>query len=113
MNLLKNIFCRQAEPEKHMEAKTSCPRRQQVIARLSNLGGKRLLHLTAAGAYAADARRIFEQVSSFLKRIISTAPQLNPVYNWTLILAQAFKAFLQARHIFPGSEGNQILLQIS
>ncbi|MHB9139489.1 MAG: transposase, partial [Victivallaceae bacterium] len=108
-----NIFCRLAEPERHMEAKTSRPLLQQVIGRLSNRGGKRLLHLTAVGAYATDARRIFEQVSSFLKQVISTAPQLNQVYKWTLILAQAFKAFFRNRNIFPGSEGNQILLPIS
>ena len=105
-----NIFCRLAEPDKHMEAKTSRPLLQQVIGRLSNCGGKRLLHLTAVGAQAADTKRIFEQISSFLNQIISTAAQLNPVHNWTLILAQAFKVFLRGRAICPGSEGSQILL---
>ena len=108
-----NIFCRLAEPDKHMEVKTSRPLLQQVIGRLSNRGGKRLLHLTAIGAQAAEPRRLFEQVSSFLSRIISTAPQLNPVYNWTIILAQAFKAFLRGRHSIPGAEGNQRRLPIT
>lgn len=107
-----NIFCRLAEPDKHMEAKTSRPLLQQVIGRLSNRGGKRLLHLTAVGAQAADARRLFEQVSSFLNQIISTAAQLNPVYNWTLILARAFKAFLRGRPLLPGAEDKQMLLLI-
>ena len=105
-----NIFCRLAEPDRHMEAKTSRPLLQQVIGRLSNCGGRRLLHLTAVGAQAADTKRLFEQISSFLNWIISTAAQLNPVHNWTRILAQAFKVFLRGRAICPGSEGSQILL---
>jgi hypothetical protein len=55
-------------------------------------------------------KRLFEQISSFLNRIISTAAQLNPVRKWTLILARAFKVFLRGRAICPGSEGYQILL---
>ena len=107
-----NIFCRLANPDKHMEAKTSRPLLQQVIGRLSNRGGKRLIHLTAIGAQAANTRCLFEEISTFLKRVISTASQLNPVYRWTLILAQAFKVFLKGRSICPGSDGPQILLPI-
>ena len=107
-----NIFCRLATPDKHMEAKTSRPLLQQVVGRLSNCGGKRLIHLTAIGAQARATKRIFEGISLFLKYIISTATQLNQVHRWTLILAQAFKVFLRGRAICPGSEGTQILLPI-
>ena len=105
-----NIFCRLAKSERHMEAKTSRPLLQQVVGRLSNRGGKRLLHLTAVGAQAASVRRAFEEISSFLRQMTSTATQLNPVYNWTLILARAFKVFLRGTTIYPGSENSQILL---
>lgn len=105
-----NIFCRLAVPEKHIEAKTSRPLLQQVVGRLSNRGGKRLIHLCAVGAQSADTRCLFEKISAFLKKVISSATQLNPVYRWTLILAWAFKVYLQGFPISPGSEGSQLLL---
>lgn len=107
-----NVFCRLATPDKHMEAKTSRPLLQQVIGRLSNRSGKRLIHLSAVGAQSANTKCLFEEISAFLKKVISTASQLNQVYRWTLILAQAFKVFLQGQAICPGSEGSQILLPI-
>lgn len=108
-----NIFCRLAEPDKHLEAQTSRPLLQRVIGRLTNRGGKRLIHLTAVGAQASETKRLFEEISAFLNRLISTATQLNQVYVWTAILARAFKAFLRGKPILPGAEGNQILLPIT
>jgi len=108
-----NIFCRLAEPDKHLEAQTSRPLLQRVIGRLSNRGGKRLIHLTAVGAQASETKRLFEEISAFINRLISTATQLNPVYVWAMILARAFKAFLRGKPILPGAEGNQILLPIT
>lgn len=107
-----NIFCRLAEPDKHMEAKTSRPILQQVVGRLSNRGGKRLIHLTAIGSQSSDTKRVFEFISLFLKAVVSTATQLNKVYRWAIILAQAFKVFLRGRRIYPGTDDNQILLPI-
>ena len=108
-----NIFCRLAEPDKHMEAQTSRPLLQKVIGRLSNCGGKRLIHLTAVGSQAAETKRLFEKISAFINRIISTAAQLNPVYRWVAILSRAFKSFLRGDPICPGSEGAQILLPMT
>lgn len=108
-----NIFCRLAVPEKHIEAKTSRPMLQQVIGRLTNNGGKRLIHLSSVGVQSSNVRAIFETISAFLKRVRATATQLNSVYRWTLILNQAFKVYLQSRSLCPGSEGNQFLLLLT
>jgi hypothetical protein len=108
-----NIFCRLAVPEKHMEAKTSRPMLQQVIGRLTNNGGKRFMHLSAVGAQSSNVRTLFEKISFFLRSVCSTATQLNPVYRWTLILTEAFKAILHGASLCPGSEGAQILLPIA
>jgi hypothetical protein len=108
-----NIFCRLAKPDKHLEAQTSRPLLQRVIGRLTNRGGKRLIHLTAVGAQASETKRLFEEISAFLNSLISTATQLNQVYLWTAILARAFKAFLRGKPILPGAEGNQILLPMT
>jgi hypothetical protein len=108
-----NIFCRLAKPDKHLEAQTSRPLLQRVVGRLTNRGGKRLIHLTAVGAQASETKRLFESISAFINSLISTAPQLNPVYVWTAILARAFKAFLRGKTILPATEGNQMLLPIA
>jgi len=107
-----NIFCRLAKPDKHLEARTSRPLLQRVIGRLTNHGGKRLIHLSATGAQATETKRLFEEISAFLNKLMSTAAQLNRVYIWTNILARAFKHFLRGKPIFPAAEENQLLLPI-
>lgn len=47
-----NIFCRLAEPDKHMEAKTSRPQFQNIIGRLARTGGSRYIYISVMGAEA-------------------------------------------------------------
>ena len=108
-----NIFCRLADPEKHMEAKTSRPMLQNVIGRLTSHGGKRLLHLTAVGAQASKVRVLYDGISSFVASIMSTAEQLTQEARWVAILARAFIKYLKKKYIQAASEGEQMLLLLS
>jgi hypothetical protein len=109
-----NIFCRLAEPEKHLEAQTSRPLLQNVIGRMSASGGKRLIHLTAVGAQATKTMAIFEVISQFLRTIFSTAAQLDVATRWATILAHAFKKFYRRmRPPQAASAERQLLLLLT
>jgi hypothetical protein len=108
-----NIFCRLAEPEKHMEAQTSRPILQNVIGRLASHGGRRLLHLTVIGAQALKVRATYDNISTFIASIMSTAEQLTEEARWAAILARAFIKYLKGKYIQPASEGEQMLLLLS
>ena len=109
-----NIFCRLAEPERHMEAQTSRPLLQNVIGRMSSSGGKRLIHLAAVGAQSAKTREIFDEISAFVRGLFSTAAQLTQEARWAHILARAFRKFYRKmRPPQPASDGNQMLLLLS
>ncbi len=109
-----NIFCRLAEPDRHMEAQTSRPLLQNVVGRLSSSGGRRLIHLTAIGAQAAKTKEIFNEISAFISGLFSTAAQLTQEARWAHILARAFSKFYsKMRPPQPASDGNQMLLLLS
>lgn len=109
-----NIFCRLAEPDRHMEAKTSRPQLQNVIGRISSSGGKRLIHLTAVGACAAKTKAMFDAISTFMRRLLSTAAQLTSEARWATILAVAFKKFYERmRPPQQASEAGQLLLLLT
>ena len=108
-----NIFCRLADPEKHMEARTSRPMLQNVIGRLANHGGKRLIHLTAVGAQAAKTRAVYDKISAFLSSIQATAAQLTREAKWAAILKRAFVKYLGERAPQAIADGPQLLLLLA
>lgn len=105
-----NVFCRLAEEDRHMEACTSRENLQNVIGRLTNNGGRRLLHLSACGSLGTKTIAMFERISTFLKRMLSTAAQLNNEYRWARILSEAFKSFLHGEVLSPGEIDGQFVL---
>lgn len=108
-----NIFCRLAEEDQHMEACTSREILQNVVGRLTNTGGRRLLHLSATGNLGAKTMAMFDSISAFLNRILSTAPQLNIEYRWARILTEAFKLFLHGDALCPGEIDGQFVLSFN
>ena len=107
-----NVFCRLAEEDRHMEASTSRETLQNVIGRLTNTGGRRFLHLSATGCLGTKTIAMFEQISAFLKNMLSTAPQLNNEYRWARILTEAFKSFLHGKPLSPGEIDGQFVLPL-
>jgi len=107
-----NIFCRLAEPEKHMEARTSRPQFQNIIGRLTKTGGRRYIYISVMGASAESILMKFTRISRFISGLCSTATQLTNEQKWTAILREAFKKFWSPDQIKTVSDGYQILLNL-
>ena len=105
-----NIFCRLAEPNKHMEAKTSRPLLQNIIGRISKSGGYRIVYLSPIGKQSEKILHKLNKVSEFISSIHSTATQLSKKEKWGLILREAFKKFFPSEDVKAMSEGQQLLL---
>lgn len=108
-----NIFCRLAESERHIEAETSRMTIQNVIGRLTNTGGRRLLHLCASGSQGKSTMVAFNRIAAFLSSLFSTAAQLAVEQRWAKILAEAFKSFLHSDTLSPGEIGGQFILPLA
>jgi hypothetical protein len=107
-----NIFCRLAEPDKHMEAKTSRPQFQNIIGRLTRTGGRRYVYISVMGAEAEDVLMKFTRISRFISGLCSTATQLTKEQRWTAILREAFRKFWHPEQIKTVSDGSQVLLNL-
>lgn len=107
-----NIFCRLAEPDRHMEAKTSRPQFQNLIGRMTKTGGSRIIYLSAMGAEAEKTLLKFNKISEFISGLCSTATQLTKECKWVLILREAFKKFHQSEEIRMASNNGQLLLDL-
>ena len=107
-----NIFCRLAEPEKHMEARTSRPQFQNIIGRLTKTGGRRYIYISVMGASAESILMKFTRISRFISGLCSTATQLTNEQKWTAILREAFKKFWSPDQIKTVSDGYQILMNL-
>ena len=107
-----NIFCRLADPNKHMEAKTSRPLLQNIIGKMVKTGGRRLMRLASTGAEASKAMDFFYKICELLNRINTTATQLTKESKWALILGIAFKKYLNNQQLKTIFCGNQYLLPV-
>ena len=105
-----NVFCRLANGEKHMEPVTSRPMLLGLVGRIVKSGRQRTMHLTSTHVEAERIREALTRIGVFLGRISSTAPQLEFIRKWTLILRVAFRKFLGGRPLDPLSDGQQLLL---
>ena len=104
-----NIFCRLAEPEKHMEATTSRPALQNVIGRLVESGRQRTVHLCAIGDKAQWAIESLTRINAFISQLL-TATQLKVSERWCRILDHAFSHFMKGASSEPVRDGPQLLL---
>jgi len=99
-----NVFCRLADGEKHMEPVTSRPMLLGLVGRIVRSGRQRLMHLTSTHVEADRIRTALTAIGVFLGRISATAPQLDHIAKWTLILRVAFRKFLDGRPSEPLSD---------
>ena len=97
------IFMRLGIPEKHAEAITWRPLALHGIARQTRHGNQTTVEITSMHAKASQIAEILTKVSSFLKRIRTSAEQLTQRERWKLILSVAFRYFLGGKVI--GSAG--------
>lgn len=104
-----NIFCRLANPEKHMEATTSRPALQNIIGRLVKTGRQRIIYLCTTGETAQWAIEALTGINTFIAEILN-ATQLKVEERWCRILDHAFRNFIKDRSSQPTREGDQLLL---
>lgn len=107
-----NVFCRLAEPEKHLEASTSRKLYQNCAGRLTKTGGSRIFYVSAIGIEAERILQQFTRISNFISGLVSTASQLTKEEKWAAILREAFKSFDYKDTIKPLSDGCQNLLPL-
>jgi len=81
-----------------------------LVGRIVKSGRQRTMHLTSTHVEAERIREALTRIGVFLGRISSTAPQLEFIRKWTLILRVAFRKFLGGRPLDPLSDGQQLLL---
>ena len=96
-----NIFMRLGIPEKHAEAITSRPLALQGIARLTRHANQTTVEITSTHSKAPMITEALNKVSSFLKRIKTSAEQLTQPDRWRLILSKAYQIFLRGRVLAP------------
>jgi hypothetical protein len=91
------IFMRLGLPDQHAEAITSRPLAMYGIARRTKHANQITVDVTSMHAKASLIGTVLTKVSSFLKRITSSAEQWPQLVRWRLILSAAFRAFLHGR----------------
>ena len=96
------IFMRLGIPDKHAEAVTSRPLALHGIARRTHHSHQTILEITSMHSKAGLIAKALTKVSSFLKRIKSTAEQLAVPERWRLILSAAFQGFLRGKVLGRG-----------
>ena len=97
------VFMRLGIPDKHAEAITSRPLALYGIARRTHHGNQTKVEVTSTHSKAQVIAEALTKVSSFLKRIKTTAEQLGQGARWRLILSVAFQYFLRGKIL--GSTG--------
>jgi hypothetical protein len=91
------IFMRLGLPEQHAEAITSRPLAMYGIARRTKHANQITVDVTSMHAKASLIGTVLNNVSSFLKRISSSAEQWTHAGRWRIILSAAFRVFLRGR----------------
>ena len=91
------IFMRLGLPEQHAEAITSRPLAMYGIARRTKHANQITVDVTSMHAKASLIGTVLTNVSSFLKRISSSAEQWTGPMRWRLILSAAFRTFLRGK----------------
>jgi hypothetical protein len=91
------IFMRLGLPDQHAEAITSRPLAMYGIARRTKHANQITVDVTSMHAKASLIGTVLSNVSSFLKRISSSAEQWTQAGRWRIILSAAFRAFLHGK----------------
>ena len=81
-----------------------------VMGRISNHGGRNIVALTVLSANGERIKLFFDRIAEFLSSLQSTAPQLDHLDKWTLILSKVLDVFLDSKHLHTVSKNNQFIL---
>ncbi len=106
-----NIFCRLAEPEEHMEAKTSRPLFFNSVCTLVKRSRQNFIRISINGSNRKTAMLMFKKISASIASINANATQLKQEQKWAKILTLAFRKFLKDIKLNAVSEERQLLLE--
>ncbi len=106
-----NIFCRLAEPEEHMEAKTSRPLFFNSVCTLVKRSRQNFIRISINGSNRKTAMLMFKKISASIASINANATQLKQEQKWATILTLAFRKFLKDIKLNAVSEERQLLLE--
>ena len=96
-----NVFCRLADPDKHLEPITSRPKLMNIVGRIITSGRRKMIRLTSSHAEFREIQEALAKIGEFMKRISSSARQLGFNRVWALILRVAFRKFLSGGSLTP------------
>jgi hypothetical protein len=108
---LWNIFCRLANPNKHLEPITSKPLLLYINARLTKSGRKTKIQLSSTNKYATVIKATLTNINYILKCILSKCRAVNKNDCWKEILHIAFMKWLGKKKTFFLENTNQMLLE--
>lgn len=89
-----SIFVRLLSPKKHLEAVTSRPMLLESIGRTISHADHQKIKITPIHSKGKLIQEAFEKLTEFFNSLNSSAPQLNQIQKWDLILCKAFQKYL-------------------
>jgi hypothetical protein len=87
------LFVRLANPDTHMEAITSRPLLLTSIGRLTQSGRQKKMIITSQHGKSEKIRHAYQRLTTFVKGLKDSAPQLTPLQSWCAILVKAMEKF--------------------
>ena len=88
------LFTRLAIPNRHTEAITSRPLLLNGVARQTVHSNQTTLTMTSIHAQAPAIRRVLQAVSTFLRRVRTTAEQFTPADRWRAVVRFIYRDWL-------------------
>ena len=90
-----NIYCRLADPDKHIEAITSRPLLLHAVGKQSSHSGQTLIRISSTHGKMDKVKRLISRIKGFFDELKLYAQQLSPTKMWEAILAKALGKYLQ------------------
>lgn len=107
---LWSVFCRLANPNKHIEPVTSRPILLYINARLTNSGRKTKIRLFSTHAQASEIQKVLSKINKILNGILTKCGAVEKKTHWEEILHYAFSKWLNENKSFFLKPGSQLLL---
>ncbi len=96
-----NLYARLADPDKHLEAVTSCPLLLHAVARQTKHAGQTYLRVTSTHGKADYVREFLGRLKSFFDSLKNYAEQLTVEQRWYRILSKALEKYLKGKILEP------------
>ncbi len=96
-----NLYSRLADPDKHLEAKTSRPLLLYAVAKQTTHAGQAHLKVTSTHGRIDKVKKLLGRITSFFKSLKDNAEQLTEEECWYCILSKALEKYLNGLVLKP------------